>query len=302
MEFQRFVLEVPQFGPGSSTRKFHVLELHTPRDPTIDPTANPTSDPTLKPTAEPTASPSTSPTYSPSLSPTRYPTASSDYDSYMEIVYGIRNLEDHMVEMVANDIKVFVTDFIGMIEHSYVSLSTVLEYRHFYVQMIGIGNQKIQTVDGMSETEVRDVISKNYRPMLKFEARIICAEWICGRIIEDYHKGIFEEYITHNLRAYFMVSDANTAVKNGLSFVVVSDESLMKIKSLNPEESPPYVIFAIASISGFLSLIGLFAFIFNKMPDKCSKIPGFNVVDDGKWTSMIIFALQFWYVAFLQII
>ena len=167
--------------------------------------------------------------------------------------------------------------------------------------MRSIANIEIVKLEGRNRNQIKDSLLRNYIPILKFESKIICAEWICGNIIKEFDKESFEEYITSKLRKYFITTNANRAKDDGLLFSVVTDESSMKDIPLNPTEeiSPPYVLYTIASISGLLIMVGLFAFIFNKMPNKCSKIPGFNVVDDGKWMSMVIFALQFWYTLYL---
>ena len=199
-----------------------------------------------------------------------------------------------MVERMSNDISIWLTDFIALIEDGYISMSTSIEYRHFWIQMSKIGNMERNDLEQNSKTDAKDSLLRDYRPMLKFESKIICAQWICNRIIEDFDKKQFEAFITKNLIAYFGSANANPSDEK-LLFSVETDSDALLVQTLEEEESPPYVFYAIASISGTLVVIGIFAFLFNKMPSKCSKIPGFNIVDDGKWTAMIIFGLQFWY-------
>ena len=268
-------------------------------DPTITPTQNPTkyptADPSFKPSTDPTRSPTPTPTAIPSRAPTRYPTDITDYDSYIEIVYGIEKLQNYMLEMMARNITLWMGDFIIFIEESYVSLSSVLEYRHFWIQIIKIGDYQWNQLETGSSLRVKDSLIRSYKPMLQFQSKIICAEWICQHIIDNFDKHRFENYTTNELRSYFQTVTVDADEQEQIIFSVVTDTESIQINSLEPVKSPPYVLYIIACISGSLVIIGIFALIFNSMPKKCSKIPGFNVVDNGKWISMIIFALQFWY-------
>ena len=76
-----------------------------------------------------------------------------------------------------------------------------------------------------------------------------------------------------------------------LAFSVAAMAS--EAKELNPEH-PQYVFYGILSVTCAIASMGIFAFIFNNMPVCCSKFPPFNVVDDGKWLAIIIYAIQFW--------
>ena len=200
-----------------------------------------------------------------------------------------------MVEIIADNVHNWLNDFIGFIEKGYLSMSSSIEYRHFWIQLLRIGDDQTSELENESEIVVKDSLLKNYRPMLRFESKIICSDWICNRIIEDFEKTKFEEYVTADLQTYFVNYNANPTDESALVFSVVTETNALSIQSLVEDESPPYVLYAIASISGTLVMIGLSAFLFNKIPDKCAKFPGFNVVDDGKWAAVIIFALQFWY-------
>ena len=98
----------------------------------------------------------------------------------------------------------------------------------------------------------------------------------------------FEAFVTNELRDYFPLH-TNAQNENALEFRV---EEFSKMKSLNPNDNDvDYVFFGIASVSAFFVLIGFCAFLFNKM-ECCAVIPGFNVVDDGKWVAVVVFAIQ----------
>ena len=73
----------------------------------------------------------------------------------------------------------------------------------------------------------------------------------------------------------------------------MSDEALELYPS--KDKDPPYAFYIFISITFCIILLGLTAFIFNKKSKTLSKLPpGFSVVDDGKWLSIMMFALQFW--------
>ena len=69
--------------------------------------------------------------------------------------------------------------------------------------------------------------------------------------------------------------------------------SNVKIRCMaEPDSSPAYVLYALASVVALLFILAIFAFLFNKR--KFPKLPGFNVVDDAEWTALMIYSLQLW--------
>ena len=168
-------------------------------DPTSEPTAHPTKDPTADPSVEPTINPSEiptpAPTDMPSVAPTRFPTTSDDYDSYIDIVYGLENLEELRINTIANNIRLWSREFIGFIEGGYVETVSSLEYRHFWIQLLIVGDTSQSELEKLATIKIPDALLRYSKPMLKIQSKIICAEWICGNIIKEFDKEIFEELI-----------------------------------------------------------------------------------------------------------
>ena len=84
--------------------------------PSTAPSFSPSLAPSIAPTSPPTSAPSIAPTFTPTLlptvSPTRFPTSSNEYDSFIDIVYGIEGLQPTLID----DLITFLHNFVGMIE------------------------------------------------------------------------------------------------------------------------------------------------------------------------------------------
>ena len=61
------------------------------------PTYAPTVPPTMSPTDAPSYSPSETPSSAPSESPTQYSTIKYLFDSYIEVVYGLKNISTNVI-------------------------------------------------------------------------------------------------------------------------------------------------------------------------------------------------------------
>ena len=72
----------------------------------------------------------------------------------------------------------------------------------------------------------------------------------------------------------------------------VNDADAMVIQCKDCETEPAdYILFALIGVVGLIFIISICALLFNK--NKFPKLPGFYVVDEAKWLSLMIFALQF---------
>ena len=56
--------------------------------------------------------------------------------------------------------------------------------------------------------------------------------------------------------------------------------------------APNYVLYELVSVVGMLFILAICALLFNKR--KIPNFPGSDIVDDTKWTALMIFGLQFW--------
>ena len=193
---------------------------------------------------------------------------------------------------MTQNITHFVINMIDMLENGYITESINLEYRHFQLKILQIADYTVHDLTESSIERTQDMLIQDYQPQLLLHCKILCAKHFCYEIIyKEFTQKSFEDYVTEEIKKYF--------VNDHIVFLVKTSADELQVKSLLPSEAPPYVFHTIIAISGCLVLIGFCAFIFNQIPNKCSKIPGFHIVDDGKWMAVMIFGLQFWFVFFI---
>eukprot|EP01084_Bolivina_argentea_P018698 34793_1 len=179
----------------------------------------------------------------------------------------------------------------GYVNHIQIEQGWQLQYKEFWVKMVNINER---TIDSLYENPriksfLAETAYKNYN-QLRFGAKILCEQFICSYIIRNYDTEIFEKLVTMKLNMYFI--DGNSAVVNDLEFSVVSmGEDAIELYPSKPEKTD-YVFYISLGITSTIVIIAMFAWLYNK--GKFPKLPGFNVVDDARWLSVIIFALQFW--------
>eukprot|EP01084_Bolivina_argentea_P303790 524596_1 len=259
-------------------------------NPTKTPTNAPSESPSFPPTSSPTFSPSTTPTFSPTFSPTQLPTMTNPYDSYIGITYSLRGLTPISIQFMLQQIYNTTNDIRSIIETGYVVHKLLIEewrlnYYEFTIEILTINDMSIAHIS-------RDKYSYIYSDEILLKSRILCDKFQCNYIIKDYDKQKFEETVTTKLRVYFNESiDTPQNIYNLLFSVKSMDD---KPSDLYPAsiETPKYFFYAILIISASISLLGIIALVFNKTSRP--KLPGFNIVDDGKWMALIIFSLQLW--------
>ena len=271
------------------------------QDPTNAPTETPTNSPSQAPSMPPTTAPSSAPTVPPTNAPTRVPTESDAYNSYIETIYKIEIDAVEIIQYMANNMSIAMEDMRELIERGYISYQNwKLEYFEFSVKILDINELKIDQIKSTSTLFWNEAEDNG----LNLNSTIECAEYICNEIISEFIEADFENIVTKYMNSYFddkvddqMTTNANSDYNETASRILFSVESMSnEPKELNPtnDEPPQYVFWALAAITGLIVLVGLFGLIYNKKSQQLSKLPGCNVVDDGKWGSIMVFALQFW--------
>eukprot|EP01083_Nonionella_stella_P297067 1009058_1 len=266
------------------------------QSPTLSPSQSPTLNPSKSPTVSPTPSPTESPTLAPTLSPTRVPTSDTAYDSYIDTVYVIKKLGDD-VHQLMEDVEGVVQDVIDRIELGYnLAYDGDLAFQYFWIKVSQINHYKISEI--VKKNEIRDKIVAS-KDLLTLSSTIECDEWWCKKITNDFkmRQQAFEQFVTNELRYYFAAgttdlndSSENVQLNNELEFEV---ETFSDAKLLNVDEEMDLMLYGTAIVACLIASIGACAFIHNKV-DACGKIPGFSVVDDGRFVSVIVFGLQLW--------
>eukprot|EP01084_Bolivina_argentea_P022927 42645_1 len=198
---------------------------------------------------------------------------------------------------VMDDIQHIVEN--GYVLHQNITEKWILNYENFWLKFQEVnGNLMKQFVESKSQRILAMLLKASEKDGLKIKSWVECKKFWCEYIIDNYKKRKLENKVTTFLNQWFdEIAQSTNANGNAQSEILFSvEEGGNNAKELYPisEEKTPYAFYAIASVTAIIILIGLFAFIFNKAPSTFSKIPGFNIVDDGRWTAMIIFGLQFW--------
>ena len=271
-------------------------------NPTKSPTNPPTSAPTTSPSQSPTTPPTSAPSTSPTQAPTRYPTFENVYDSYIDVVYVIKTESDEIIEYMVSDIIVIMPKVCELIEQGYIDNQDIdLNYFEFSVKILDINTK---TIKELSETNNLYGLMAYWAgdQGLKLQSNIECERSICGRILKLFRQQQFEQTVTFILTQYF-----ESYISNQISTDAVDDQDSLhltfSVDSMGAEvmtlyqeieSNTPYIFYGLLGITGLITLIGVFAVIYNKNSETLSKLPGFNVVDDGKWAAIVVLALQFW--------
>ena len=280
-------------------------------DPTIEPTTQPTVEPTYtnSPTTNPTLSPSynpttqdptnyptVSPSNNPTVSPTRLPTTINVYDSYIDIVYGLDDININGIEYISNNLENVMIDMQIIVESGYVNHQSLidgwnLDYQHFWLQFDRINGHTLTELFGDPARAYLIIYDALEQDKILIDSNIKCESFWCDYIIRTYDEDKLEKVVTHSLNDYF-----NDFLLANDSMTIFTVEDMTKeTKSLYSEiGDPSYVFFIISCMTGIIMIFGIFGFIFNKIPDKMSKFCGFSIVDDGKWISVMIYGLTFW--------
>ena len=262
--------------------------------PSISPSFSPTYSPSFSPSDSPSVSPSLTPTYSPSLAPSTSPTSSplavSEFDSFIDITYILAKITQSVKTRIAQ-YATNETQFIESVINEKYFIPNVISYDKYLVRMLDIEGTLIEDINTNTAIEWTNLEE------LKLHAQIECNQDdnsvnYCESIklqsqsdstsnVDDFsgnvQKALSQHYDNDNLEFY------------------VSEPQALDILCKDCEiEAPNYVLYSLLSLVILLFIISICALLFNKK--MFPKLPGFHVVDDAKWTAVMIFALQFWYV------
>ena len=285
-------IAAPTFSPSISSS--NAPSKPPTASPTTSPSWNPTSSPSFSPSLAPSFSPSSDPTYSPSLAPSTSPTSSplavSEFDSFIDITYILARLtqtgKTRLAQYAANE-----TEVIQSVINEKYFIPNIISYDKYMVQLLDIEGTLIEEI---GENEAIEWITLEE---LKLHAQIECnqddnnvnyCESIKLQSQSDVSKSVDDFSGSVQKALAFHYSNAD------LQFYVDEPQALDIVCKICETEAPNYVLYGLLSLVSILCIISIFAFLYNK--GKFPKLPGFYEVDNARWTSITIFAVQFWYV------
>eukprot|EP01083_Nonionella_stella_P080654 221711_1 len=270
----------PSFSPSQSPTYSPTNSPTNP--PTSAPTTPPTTTPTETPTISPTFSPSNAPSSSPTFAPTYHPIASNDFRYFIEITFVLTGVNVNFNGRIGKNAMNESKHILNVLKEEYVRDDPNIAHQDCLLEMISIEGVEI------AEIIPRTAIDWTNKKQLELLVNTECTEFACASIKEQSRPtNDFDDDVSDQLRAYYNIS-LELRTKNADSLEIVDK---------NAEVEPTdWVLYGISTICGFLMIIGFCALLFNKISPKkrCRCLPGFEIVDDAKWTAVWIFALQFW--------
>eukprot|EP01084_Bolivina_argentea_P046226 85130_1 len=227
--------------------------------PTSSPTVAPTISPTLSPTRYPTFSPTRYPTNSPTISPTRYPTKTSEYNETLQVFFTIDNLTESNKVIIKNtqDIQM---NIIPLIETSFVDIivgDTHLEYKQFEIIPVKLHYINYRQYPYSYQLSIDSTLNYN-------------SEQVKNIINTISNNDQFISNTQDLLRIFYNYQYVTFAVK------IIDPTFAVKIID--------YVFCSILSFIGMMSVISLFAFMYNKKQG--------TKTDDANWMILIFVASQ----------
>ena len=174
-------------------------------------------------------------------------------------------------------------------------IPNVISYDKYFVQMLDIQETLIE------EINTNTVIEWTNLDKLELHAQIECnqddnninyCESIKLQSQSDASNNVDDDF-SGRVRSTL----ANHYTNNNLEFYVRNPQALDITCKGCETEATNYVLYGLLSLVIVLVLISICAFLFNI--GKFPKLPGFHRVDNAKWTSITIFAVQFWFVLFM---
>eukprot|EP01083_Nonionella_stella_P251280 867136_1 len=274
---------------GTFRVNIHCIESYSPTNaPTNSPTVPPTSSPTTPPTTSPTGTPTISPTFSPSnapssspsFAPTYNPISSNDFQFFIQITFILTGVDDNFKMRIGKNAMNESDQILRVLKDEYVA-DDPIAHEDLLLEMISIEGVEI------AEIIPRTTIDWTNKKKLEFLVNTECTEFACASIKEQSRPtNNFDDDVSGQLRALYSNDQLVLSTKSADSLEVID-------KNAAEEEEPTnWVLYGISVICGFLMIVGFGALLFNKTG--CPRLPGFEIVDDAKWTSVWIFALQFW--------
>ena len=273
----------PTYTPSSAPS--NVPSSSPSASPSLPPTVAPSISPSESPVQSPTSSPSSSPTESPSTAPTESPIASKDFDSYIEITYILKNVNDETKATILNDPQNETLYIEWVIKREYFSES--LSYQHFMLNLIDIEGTKIEEFGVNTEFDWLNLKNLNLNVIIECNQDDNNVNYCASIQQQSRHENHFYGDVSALLKGHYSNNqDLEFAAGNGDAVTIVCKEC--------DEESPSHVVlYSLASVVALLFILAICALLFNM--GYFPHLPPFNVVDDAKWAALIIFGLQFWY-------
>eukprot|EP01084_Bolivina_argentea_P305583 527913_1 len=231
---------------------------------------------TLSPTFEPTNNPTLIPIYP----PTRRPTTENSYNYYFDMICFIDNIQKNDITKLENNTFTVVNHISNTMEEAFVNDDNVhLQFFAFWI--------KIENINGNKINKINENTKLSQYNEWKLKTKVLTQLAADAKDLKQANissKGALVKYVTENIRKYF----GNPQ----LVFYIDSDK-MSAIKELYPDYTETdYYFYGLLSLTFVIILVGMYAFLWNKQ--KICGCPGFYIVDDGNWMSLIVLSLQFY--------
>ena len=264
-----------------------------PNSPTLPPNLKPTlsptkytTPPTNAPTVSPSAAPTSPPTISPSTSPTNNPLATNDFDSFILITYVIDKLRSEDKATIYADPVSEIHEIEIIISKQYL-IPDLIYSKNYLLQVLDVNGVAPDKIDANTK------IGWTYSETFELNAQVDCDHFghtdYCSSIMVQSSVGgenDFQTQVQRDLRLHTSNDELLFQVKQ-------TDSLAIQCKNCGEQQiAVDYVLYTIITMVGLISLISILALLFNSK--KFPKLPGFSPVDDGKWPTLLMFALQFW--------
>ena len=200
------------------------------------------------------------------------------------VPYVLQKVTHPEKEQICSDTIKVTKDITFIIKQEYF-LSETISFENFLINMLDIQGTEITQInsalleewDDFNELQLNTQIECN-----QDDANINYCALIQQQSKSDNY--VFYDQVTAKLQLYFENDDLLFVADNGATLDIICKNC--------KKQTPDYFLYVLSTVVGLLFIFSVFAFLFNKR--KFPKLPGFNVVDDARWTALMIYALQFW--------
>eukprot|EP01083_Nonionella_stella_P216335 777780_1 len=249
--------------------------------PSLNPSHSPSQPPTISPTVAPSISPSGIPTGSPTMTPSLAPISSKDFDSYIIIIYVLQGLHE-------DDIDRFVTHKDTTIAY----IETSIKAHYFDPGLLSYA-QFMVTIVSVDDVDIKDIDSNTRIQWINLERLEINTKIECDREPINYCESVKQQSQTQNTFARSLRDELRQFFDNEDLVVSVNSPEALTIQCKDcVDGDDQFIYMGIAIVCGVLVFASICAFLFNKRV--FPNLPGFHPVDEARWISLIVFAVQFW--------
>eukprot|EP01083_Nonionella_stella_P216334 777779_1 len=273
----------PSKSPSISPSSFPTVSPTTAPTvaPSASPTISPSQPPTISPTVAPSISPSGIPTGSPTMTPSLAPISSKDFDSYIIIIYVLQGLHE-------DDIDRFVTHKDTTIAY----IETSIKAHYFDPGLLSYA-QFMVTIVSVDDVDIKDIDSNTRIQWINLERLEINTKIECDREPINYCESVKQQSQTQNTFARSLRDELRQFFDNEDLVVSVNSPEALTIQCKDcVDGDDQFIYMGIAIVCGVLVFASICAFLFNKRV--FPNLPGFHPVDEARWISLIVFAVQFW--------